>query len=96
MTLHTINKPLAFQHCVALVAAGDAILLIEDGVYAAMDYDANRFLLESLPADVSLHALADDLAARGISDTMLPRFESVTWEQFVALAATHDKVVSWG
>ena len=97
MILHTVNKtsePLA--RCLALVASGDAVLLLEDGVYATLDNDGNRSLWDNCSSDTRVFALGPDLAARGISDKMLPHINEVTWQEFVALSVESDKVVSWG
>lgn len=96
MILHTVNKPDCLARCLALIAPGDAVLLIEDGVYLAMVTAGNEARWSTMPDSTTCYALADDLAARGISDRMLPCFESATWQQFVALATRYDKVISWG
>lgn len=96
-TLHTVNKQGdCLARCLSLTAPGDAVLLIEDGVYAAAETEANSAAWENAPAGLTCFALESDLAARGISDKMLPLFDAVTWQQFVALTVEHDKVISWG
>jgi len=73
MILHTINKNgNCLTRALGMIAKGDAILLLEDGVYAVMELPQNTTLWDSLPDSVSCYALADDLAARGISDKMPP------------------------
>jgi tRNA 2-thiouridine synthesizing protein B len=97
MILHTVNKGGACLHrCMDIAADESAILLLEDGVYAALDIPENLKRLHDLPATIRLLALDSDLAARGISDKMLPRFEVVSRQQFVHLCLEYDKVVSWG
>lgn len=96
MILHTVNKSACLGRCLDLVADGDAVLLIEDGVYAAMGIPGQDAAWDSLSGKVACFALDTDLAARGISGKMHPRFRTATWQQFVALAAEADKVVSWG
>ena len=89
MILHTINKhgP-ALSRALAVVSEKDTVLLLEDGVYALLEAPEKENCLNALPSSVRRFALADDLAARGISDKML--------SGFVNLSIEHDKVVSWG
>jgi sulfur relay protein TusB/DsrH len=81
--LHVVNRPEALAGCVAVAAERDTILLIEDGVYAAIpDHPKPAFLV-----------LDDDAHARGID----PRagMERISYRDFVELVATHQPVVSW-
>ena len=97
MILHTVNKSSdCLVRCLSMTSEGDAILLIEDGVYAAMNNSRNEALWHDDHAGFTRYALESDLAARGISDKMLPGIEVINWQQFVSLATTCDKVVSWG
>ncbi|MDG1850571.1 MAG: sulfurtransferase complex subunit TusB [Gammaproteobacteria bacterium] len=96
MILHTINKSNdALHRCLSLLSDEDAVLLIEDGVYAALSCRENQKLWDTLP-QVKKYAMTDDLAVRGVSDRMLPFFERVDWSGFVSLSLEYDKVVSWG
>lgn len=96
--LHIVNKPQsrsqALRSCLRLLQPGDALLLIEDGVYACAATGENRLFWQALPADVSCHVLDADLAARGIN-LPLPAFAVVDDAGFVALACSHDKSLSW-
>jgi tRNA 2-thiouridine synthesizing protein B len=97
MILHTINKNNeALHRCLSLLSDEDAVLLIEDGVYAALSCRENQKLWDTLVPQVKKYAMADDLAVRGVSDGMLPFFERVDWSGFVSLSLEYDKVVSWG
>ena len=97
MILHTLNKTGdCLLRCLSMASQDDAVLLIEDGVYAAIDNSANQFTWTSLPTGMSCYALVDDLAARGISDKMLAQISPVDWALFVSLTAEYDKVISWG
>lgn len=93
-TLHVINKTVEslWQSCASVLSKGDALLLIEDAVYAALPAQPQLALL---PAGTHLHALADDLALRGISAKIRPGIEQITYNQFVALSLAHERVVSW-
>ncbi|MBC54016.1 MAG: sulfurtransferase complex subunit TusB [Gammaproteobacteria bacterium] len=95
-TLHIVNKsPFrsdALQRCLALVAPGDSILLIEDGVLAA----SLSTLADSVSGrSVTCYALIDDLAARGVSaaDTCI---RSVDATGFVNLIVEHRNSLSHG
>lgn len=96
-TLHTLNKCDAdlIRLCLSAVADGDAILLIEEAVYAALEgHVLNRMLLHRRP-DVALKALKEDLAARGISARIPADFSVVSYAEFVALSLAHARVVNW-
>ena len=97
MILHTVNKTgECLERCLGMLSQGDAVLLIEDGVYAAKDNMDNQQTWEAIPAKVSCYALVDDLAARGISDKMLTQITPADWTLFVSLTTEYDKVISWG
>jgi tRNA 2-thiouridine synthesizing protein B len=93
-TLHVINKSDAslWHSCTATLASGDALLLIEDAVYAALPAQQQ---LSLVPAGVQLRALTDDLALRGISAKIRPEIGQTTYNEFVALSLAHERVVSW-
>lgn len=96
MTLHTWNKAdtnlASFRLCLASCRPGDALLLIEDGVYAATCPTLAAF---AEPAELRLFALAGDLAARGISARIPAFLTPVDYGEFVALSVQHARVVSW-
>ncbi|MEN8174479.1 MAG: sulfurtransferase complex subunit TusB [Pseudomonadota bacterium] len=94
--LHVINKSpyetTSLDTCVGYVQSGDTVLLIEDGVYAAMSTGKAAAKLAGL--DVSV--LGSDLAARGIGeDKLVDGAKIVDYEGFVDLATAKDKVHSW-
>jgi tRNA 2-thiouridine synthesizing protein B len=94
--LHLVNKSpyerTSLSTCAGYAKDGDAVLLIEDGVYAAVKGGKAAGLLAGL--DVSV--LGPDLAARGISDDKLVEGVSVVdYAGFVDLTCSKDKVQSW-
>ncbi len=98
-TLHTVNKsPFANQallSCLNHTKEGDAILMIEDGVYGAT---AGTGLAEALRgrSDVKLYVLEPDLKARGIDTSrLLEGVEAVDYAGFVELAASTDRAMAW-
>lgn len=99
MTLHTWNKATTtapqLAACLAVLAEGDSLLLLEDAVYLALDAAfMSRFAAE-LPDSPRLYALAPDLAARGISARISPAVNVIGYKEFVALSLQHQRVVNW-
>ena len=77
------------------VLEGSAVLLYEDGVYAAIKGTAAEGKVKSAQG-VKFYALGPDLKARGLSDERVTDgVEIVDYAGFVDLAAEHDKVVAW-
>ena len=98
--LHLINKSpferTALESCLRLAQAGSSILLIEDGVYAALKNAAHADKIAGRLEDFSFYVLGPDVAARGLGDT--PVIEGLTivdYEGFVDLVAGHDVTQSW-
>jgi tRNA 2-thiouridine synthesizing protein B len=97
--LHTVNKSpfekSSFDSCLEHVLDGSAVLLYEDGVYAAMKGTAAEEKMKSAQG-VKFYALGPDVKARGIAeDRVVDGVEIVDYDGFVDLAAEHSKVVSW-
>jgi tRNA 2-thiouridine synthesizing protein B len=98
--LHTINKSpfekTSLDTCLRLAKPGSEILLLEDGVYAAVKGTAvEQKMLEAL-SDYTVYALGPDLKARGIEeDRLIDGIEVVGYDGFVDLAANSDRVQSW-
>jgi len=99
-TLHTVNKsPFATQaliSCLNHAKAGDAVLMIEDGVYGGLSGTGLTEIVTEFGKSVTLYVLAPDLAARGI-DTLrlIDGIEGVDYTGFVELVAKHDRTQSW-
>lgn len=83
MILHTINKPSALAKCRELVATGDQVVLLEDGVNLG---------LESLPFDV--YAMAGDAQARGLA-AKLGETKLISYVDLVKMTAAADKICAW-
>ena len=97
--LHIVNKsPLernALDSCLATAQPGGAILLIEDGVYAATrGHAAERKLREAMER-VEVYALTPDLEARGMANAVAPGVKLVDYGGFVDLVASHKTSQSW-
>ena len=97
MTLHVINKADAFlwQLMLDALQPTDAVLLIEDAVYAALPLHPLSTTVLAAHTSVRSHVLTDDLAARGISAKIRPEFVSASYRDFVALSLLHERVVNW-
>lgn len=94
MILHTVNKSPAshncLQECLAALGPKDAILLLEDGVYAAVSIEP-----ETWRSDIAIYALQPDLICRGVLDRIDSRVMAISDQDFVRLATEYDQVVSW-
>lgn len=97
MILHTVNKaPLSsdcLTSCLRIIAAGDALLLIEDGVYGADHHQQGRF--DGLDPGIPLYVLQADVEARGLMERLSPRFQLVDDAGFVDLSIRYAKMQSW-
>lgn len=98
--LHTVNKsPFekdSLATCFRLALSGNDILLIEDAVYAALAGTRFESSVRAAAARCRIHALKEDLAARGINAAeLVPGIEIVDYDGFVDLAAGNDSVQCW-
>jgi tRNA 2-thiouridine synthesizing protein B len=97
--LHTVNKsPFernTFDTCLAHAKKGSAILLIEDGVYAAIKGTAPAKKLEQMMKTIPVYVLQPDVEARGMQSRVLDGVKMVDYGGFVDLAAEYPTVQSW-
>jgi len=97
--LHIVNKSPternAFESCLATAQKGGAILLIEDGVYAATRGGAAEPKLRAAMKNVEVYALAPDLEARGMASAVAEGVKLVDYGGFVDLVAKHNTCQSW-
>jgi tRNA 2-thiouridine synthesizing protein B len=97
--LHTVNKS-PFEHntletCLRFARQGAAVLLIEDGVYAAArDTAVSKQVQEALKR-VAIYALKPDVEARGMQNRVMDGVRLVDYGGFVDLVAEHNAVQSW-
>jgi tRNA 2-thiouridine synthesizing protein B len=97
--LHTVNKSpfedTTLATCLRFARPGSALLLIEDGVYAAArDTAVSRAVQEAMPR-VAIYALAPDVDARGMQNRVMDGVRLVDYAGFVDLVVEHDAVQSW-
>ncbi|MEH6556773.1 MAG: sulfurtransferase complex subunit TusB [Oceanicoccus sp.] len=99
MILHTINKSPyrdnSFIECLRFIGGQASVLLIEDGVYAAQDNTSFSLVLDTLDPEILCYALAADIDARGLNNTLIKRVTLINDSEFVELVATHHAVQSW-
>ena len=98
--LHTVNKsPFernALESCIRLAKAGSSVLLIEDGVIAAMQGTKYSGTLSDAMANITFYVLGPDLKARGLSESnIVEGVKVVDYDGFVDLTANNESVQSW-
>jgi len=95
--LHIINKSPHSHHCLdeclRVCSASDAIILIEDGVYAALN--ASDAAARLLAKTAAIHVLQPDAAARGIANRIAAGIAAVDYAGFVQLCCEHTPIQSW-
>lgn len=97
--LHIINKsPFAtnaLDTCLRMAQPGHAVLLIEDGVYAATQGSATAERMRQAGAKLSLFVLQPDLDARGMNGKQLDGITLVDYAGFVDLVEKYPTSQSW-
>jgi tRNA 2-thiouridine synthesizing protein B len=97
--LHIVNKSPthtgALASCLRMALPGQAVLLIEDGVYAATSGSSSEAAVRAAAAKVKFYALKPDLEARGVAARALDGVTLVDYGGFVDLVAEHGTPNSW-
>lgn len=98
--LHLVNKsPFDrnnLESCLRLAAAGSSVLLIEDGVYAALSKASSSDAVSKRMEDLTFYVLGPDVSARGLDDKpLIDGINVVDYGGFVDLVAEHDVAQSW-
>ena len=97
--LHIVNKsPLernTLDSCLAAAQPGAAVLLIEDGVYAATRGNAAESKLRAALARLEIYVLAPDLEARGMAQSLAEGVKPIDYAGFVELVTQHKNCQSW-
>ena len=97
--LHIVNKSPyernALESCLRLAQPRSALLLIEDGVYAATRGSAAETSLKQAMAQLKVYALAPDLEARGVAGRVMEGIQLVDYGGFVELACEQANCQSW-
>ena len=98
--LHTVNKSpfekSSLESCLRYAKPGSALLMVEDGIYAALQGTSAEEKLRRAADDLSLYCLGPDLKARGYSpEKVIEGIQVVDYGGFVDLAVKYDKVQAW-
>lgn len=94
MILHTVNKSpfnsRCLKQCISRCSDSDAILLIEDGVYALPTIDS--FAIDK---SIKVYALVEDLQIRGIAEQPSSAYSCINYGQWVKLCTQYNSVMAW-
>ena len=98
--LHLINKsPFdrnALDSCLRLAKTGSSVLLLEDGVYAALGNATSAETIGKRMEDLNFYVLGPDVSARGLDDmALIDGIGVVDYGGFVDLVVEHDAAQSW-
>lgn len=97
--LHTINKsPFdrdSLDSCLDSSKDGAAILLLEDGVYAALEGTKFSDKVKAAMGNRTIYALEPDLKARGVQDKVIDGIKLVDYSGFVDLVEENGTTQSW-
>ena len=95
MVLHTLNaspSSAAFADCLRLLSSNDALLLLGDGVYAAIAGTAAWDAIRDTGSE--LHILDTDASAAGITE-LAPGISRTDMAGFVALTERFERQLAW-
>jgi tRNA 2-thiouridine synthesizing protein B len=97
--LHIVNKsPFeknSLDSCLRMAQPGQALLLIEDGVYAATLGSATQARITEACTKLSVFVLQPDLDARGMTTKLIPGVSAVDYGGFVDLVEKYNTSHSW-
>lgn len=85
----------ALTDCLRVARAGDALLLLGDGVYALAAPAAMAALAQAAATGIALHALVADSDARGLASRVPTGITLVDDNGFVALTEKYARCISW-
>ena len=78
---------------ISLLGADDDVLLLQDGVLAALK--GNPFAEMLLASPATIYVLEDDLQARGLAEQISPNMHKVGYNGFVELTIRHPQQLAW-
>lgn len=98
--LHIVNKSpferTNLEACLTRAKEGSAVLLTEDGVYAALANTKFAATLADAAKSLKVFVLGPDLAARGFGEApLVDGISVVDYGGFVDLAVEHGTTQSW-
>ena len=96
MILHTVNKSpfqqVTLAQCLSRCSSHDAIILLEDGVYGALQQCPQADQLST----ITCFAIEDDLKSRGLlAQPLIEEIQHIDFDRFVALSCHYSSVLSW-
>ena len=97
--LHIVNKS-PFQTstldtCLRMAQPGNALLLTEDGIYAATLASAAESRLREACSTLKVYALQPDMDARGVTGKLIDGVTLVDYGGFVDLTLEYGRSHSW-
>lgn len=97
--LHIINKSpfdaSSLDTCLRMAQPGHALLLIEDGIYAAAKGSAVESRVAEACTKLSVFALQPDMDARGMTVKLIDGVTLTDYAGFVDLVEKHHTSHSW-
>jgi len=98
--LHLVNKSPternSLDSCLRLAEAGSSVLLLEDGVYAALADAAFADAVAARMGELTFYVLGPDVSARGLDNKpVIDGVNVVDYGGFVDLVVEHDVAQSW-
>ncbi|QJT82954.1 sulfurtransferase complex subunit TusB [Kosakonia sp. MUSA4] len=76
-----------------MLRSGDDVLLLSDGVTAALE--DSHYIALLLNAPITIHALNDDVQARGLGGQISSSVVRVSYTDFVSLTVKHAVQMHW-
>ena len=97
--LHIINKSpfqnSSLESCLRVAQPASAVLLIEDGVYAATVGSATESRVRQACATLKVYALQPDMDARGVTGKLIEGVVLVDYGGFVDLTMDYPTSHAW-
>lgn len=94
--LHTLHRSAwltDFSSLLRLMHKDDELLLLQDGVTAAIE--GSRFLDSLQNASIKVYVLEDDIIARGLGGQISDSVVRVSYTDFVRLTVKHPNQIAW-
>lgn len=82
-----------FSSLLRLIAEDDELLLLQDGVTAAIE--GSRFLESLKNASINVYVLEEDIKARGLGGQISDSVVRVGYTDFVRLTVKHLSQMTW-
>jgi tRNA 2-thiouridine synthesizing protein B len=97
--LHIVNKSpfqsTSLQSCLRMAKPGSAVLLIEDGIFAATSGTNVEAMVRQAAGAIKFYALQPDVDARGATAKVMDGITLVDYSGFVDLTLEYSTSHSW-